>query len=207
MSVSVITEPTKFVTFKLDEELYALAINQVREVLDFTSVTKVPQMPGFMRGVINLRGSVVPVVDLRLKFGLESTAKTLETRVIIVQVTVDGEETILGAMADAVREVIELEPGQIDEPPKIGTRLKTEFIEGMGKVNDEFIIILDIDRVFSAEDLTAVAEADQPAPAVEPFEAEEPPQENHEPMDTEQTPLPGQTTLPEQTAPQGEAGL
>jgi purine-binding chemotaxis protein CheW len=195
MSVSIITEPTKFVTFKLDEELYALAIDQVREVLDFTSVTKVPQMPGFMRGVINLRGSVVPVVDLRLKFGLEATSSTLDTRVIIVQVTVDGEETILGALADAVREVIELEPGQIDEPPKIGTRLKTEFIKGMGKVNEEFIIILDIDRVFSVEDLTAVAMAEQPAA------------NSLEPMDVEQTPLPEQTTLAEQTAPQEEAGL
>jgi purine-binding chemotaxis protein CheW len=201
MSVSAITEPTKFVTFKLDEELYALNINQVREVLDFTSVTKVPQMPGFMRGVINLRGSVVPVVDLRLKFGLGATQRTQDTRVIIVQVTVDSEETILGAMADAVREVIELEPRQIDEPPKIGTRLKTEFIQGMGKVGDEFIIILDIDRVFSVEDLTAVT-------AIEESVAEESDElaEDEERLEGPEETMTAETTPPvEQDAPLGEA--
>ncbi|MBF0528504.1 MAG: chemotaxis protein CheW [Deltaproteobacteria bacterium] len=156
MSVAGITEPTKFVTFKLDEEIYALDINQVREVLDFTTVTKVPQTPKFMRGVINLRGSVVPVVDLRLKFGLTETERTVETRIVIVEVVVDGEASILGALADSVQEVIELEPQEISPPPKIGTRLKTDFIKGMGRRNDEFIIILDIDRIFSAEELSLV---------------------------------------------------
>lgn len=151
-----ITEPTKFVTFKLGEEEYALEIFKVREVLDFTSVTKVPQTPDFMIGVINLRGNVVPVVDLRLKFGMTETQNTVDTRILIVEVTVDQETTVLGALADSVREVIELEPEQIGPAPRIGTRLRTEFIQGMGKRNDEFIIILDVDQVFSTDELAAV---------------------------------------------------
>jgi purine-binding chemotaxis protein CheW len=157
------TEPTKFVTFVLDEEIYALDINQVREVLEFSSVTKVPQTPKFVRGVINLRGNVVPVVDLRLKFGMSETAKTVNSRIIIVEVTVDGEPTILGAMADSVREVMELEPDRIGPAPRIGTRLKTDFIRGMGKKDDEFIIILDIDRIFSIDELAVVQAIEEEA--------------------------------------------
>lgn len=156
MDKAKITGPTKFVTFRLDEENYAFEIGKVREVLDITNVTKVPQMPHFMKGVINLRGAVVPVVDLRLKFGLNETVNSVDTRIVIVEVTVDEETTILGALADAVREVIELEPDEIDPPPKIGTRLRTEFITGMGRHKDEFIIILDVDHVFSADELAAV---------------------------------------------------
>ncbi len=156
MSVEGITQTSQYLSFKLDEEVYALDINQVREVLDFTDVTKVPRMPDFMRGVINLRGGVVPVVDLRLKFGMSGTEKTVDTCIIIMEITLEGEATLLGAMADSVQEVMDLEPEEIEPPPKIGTRLKTEFIKGMGKKNDEFIIILDIDRVFSAEELVTV---------------------------------------------------
>jgi purine-binding chemotaxis protein CheW len=153
MGTAAITKPTKFVTYKLDKENYALDIDQVREVVDYTSITKVPQMPDFVRGVINLRGSVVPVVDLRAKFGMPPTKRTVDTRILIVEVTVDQESTILGALADAVKEVIELEPEQVDPPPKIGTRLKTDFIRGVGKRDNEFIVILDVDRVFSTDEL------------------------------------------------------
>lgn len=172
MATAAITKPTKFVTYKLDGENYALDIDQVREVLDYTAITKVPQMPDFVRGVINLRGSVVPVVDLRTKFGLPPTQRTVDTRILIVEIVVDQESTVLGALADAVKEVIELEPDQIDPPPQIGTRLKTDFIRGVGKRDNEFIIILDVDRVFSSDELSAVqdasgAEAAAPAPAAE----------------------------------------
>jgi purine-binding chemotaxis protein CheW len=117
-------------------------------------------MPDFVRGVINLRGSVVPVVDLRAKFGLPPTERTVDTRILIVEITVDQESTVLGALADAVKEVIELEPEQIDPPPKIGTRLKTDFIRGVGKRDDEFIIILDVDRVFSNDELASFQETE-----------------------------------------------
>jgi purine-binding chemotaxis protein CheW len=146
----------QYLTFKLDDETFALTIGKVREVLDFTSVTRVPQTPEYMRGVINLRGSVVPVMDLNLKFGMAQTEQTVNTCIIIVEIAMDGETTILGALADSVQEVLELEPEQIEPPPKIGTKLRTEFIKGMGKHNDEFIIILDIDRVFSADEIAAV---------------------------------------------------
>lgn len=156
MSIAGVAESTQYLTFKLDDEVFAVDIAKVREVLDFTSVTKVPRTPEFMRGVINLRGSVVPVVDLRLKFGLSKTEKTVNTCIIITEVTVDNETTILGALADSVQEVIELESGQIEPAPKIGLRLKTEFIKGMGKQNERFLILLDIDKVFSTEDIALV---------------------------------------------------
>ena len=159
MSVAEIIETTQYLTFKLDEEIFALDIAKVREVLDYTTVTKVPRTPEFMRGVINLRGSVVPVVDMRLKFGMTKTDKTVNTCIIIVEITLAGETVVLGALADAVHEVIELEPGQIEPAPKIGTRLKTDFIRGMGKRVEHFIIILDIDKVFSSDELSLVETA------------------------------------------------
>jgi purine-binding chemotaxis protein CheW len=149
-------ETIQFLTFRLDDEIFALDIAKVREVLDFTTVTKVPRTPDFMRGVINLRGSVVPVVDLRLKFGMKATEKTVNTCIIITEVTVDQETVVLGALADSVQEVLDLDAASIAPPPKIGTKLKTEFIKGMGRKNDRFIIILDIDRVFSSDELTLV---------------------------------------------------
>jgi purine-binding chemotaxis protein CheW len=156
MAEAEMTGSTQYLTFKLAEEIYALDIGKVREVLDFTTVTKVPRTPDFMRGVINLRGSVVPVVDLRLKFGMSATEKTVNTCVIIAEVTVDNDTTVLGALADSVQEVIDLGPGDISAPPKIGTRLRTEFLRGMGKRDDRFILILDINKVFSSDELTVV---------------------------------------------------
>jgi len=146
-------ETTQYLTFKLGDEVFALDIGKVREVLDFTAVTKVPQTPDFMRGVINLRGNVVPVVDMRLKFGMSQTEKTVNTCVIITEIDVDGETTVVGAMADSVQEVLDLEPEQIEPPPRIGAKLNTDFIMGMGKHNDQFIMILNIDKVFSGIEL------------------------------------------------------
>ncbi len=154
----------QYLTYKLANELFAFDISKVREVLDFTTITKVPKMPAFMRGVINLRGSAVPVVDLRLKLGMPMTDKTVDTCVIISDVCVNGKQMTLGALADSVQEVMDLGPEQIEPAPKIGTGLNTEFIKGMGRHDERFIIILDVDRVFSAEELAALP-ADLPAPA------------------------------------------
>ena len=156
MSVAGVTVTTQYLTFNLDDEVFALDISKVREVLDYTTITKVPRTPEFMRGVINLRGSVVPVVDLRLKLGMTQTEKTVNTCIIITEVAVEDETVVLGVLADSVQEVVDLEPGQIEPAPKIGTKLRTEFIKGMGKQNENFIIILDIDQVFSAEELALV---------------------------------------------------
>ena len=163
MTTPSISETTQFLTYKLGDEVFALDITKVREVLDFTTVTKVPRTPEFMRGVINLRGSVVPVVDLRLKFGMTRTESSVNTCIIITEVTVDNDTTVLGALADSVQEVLDLEPGSIAPAPKIGTKLKTEFIKGMGRRDDRFIIIFDIDKVFSSDDLEMVKQEEVPA--------------------------------------------
>lgn len=167
MSVMGITETTQYLTFKLDEEIFALDISKVKEVLDFTEITKIPQTPEFMKGVINLRGGVVPVVDMRLKFGMSETARTVHTCIIIIEVTIERETTVLGALVDSVQEVMDLEPGQIEPAPRIGTRLRTEFIRGMGKRDNHFLMILDIDKVFSADELSLVESAGAPAPVGE----------------------------------------
>lgn len=145
------------VTFKLDQEMFAVEIAKVQEVLELTSLTKVPQTPPYMKGVINLRGNVVPVVDLRMRFGLGETVKSQDARIIILEVAVEGEKTMVGALADSVREVIELSPNQVGPAPKIGTRVCSDYIRGIGRKDEEFLMILDIDKVFSAEELMAVA--------------------------------------------------
>ena len=159
MSVATITETTQYLTFKLAEEVFALDVAKVREILEYTSVTKVPRTPEFMRGVINLRGSVVPVIDLRLKFGMTATEQTINTCIIVVEVEMEGEILLLGALADSVQEVNEMEPEQIEAPPHIGTRLNTDFIKGMGKQGNDFVMILDIDRVFTSEEVEGLGSA------------------------------------------------
>jgi purine-binding chemotaxis protein CheW len=164
MNTKKITETALYLTFQLGDEVFALDVSQVREVLDLTTITKVPRAPAFMRGVINVRGSVVPVVDMRIKFSLPPTEDTPDTRIIVMELSLDGELSILGALADSVHEVVEMEPDQIEAPPKIGMRWKTEFIRGIGKRNDDFIIILDIDRVFSVDELAMVDATAEAAP-------------------------------------------
>jgi purine-binding chemotaxis protein CheW len=151
--MSTAEESAQYLTFKLDEETYALDIAKVREVLEFAAITRVPRMPDHMRGVINLRGNVVPVVDLKLKLGLTRTEKTIDTCVVIAEVELDGEHIVLGALADSVQEVVELDPAQIDPPPRLGTRIDANAIRGMGKRDDQFLIILDVDRVLASEEL------------------------------------------------------
>lgn len=154
MSVAEITETVQYLTFKLADEVFALDVAKVREILEITNITKVPQTPDFMRGVINLRGSVVPVIDMRLKFGMSRTEQTVNTCIIVVEINMEGDTIVLGALADSVQEVVEMEPDSIEPAPHIGTRLNTEFIRGMGKVDGRFVMILDIDQVFSSDELS-----------------------------------------------------
>lgn len=158
MSVPSIKDVRQYLTFKLGEEVFAMDVSHVREILEFTGVTKVPKTPDYMRGVINLRGSVVPVLDLRLKFGMSMTEKTVNTCIIVLEVSLEGEKIVLGALVDSVQEVFELDPEQIEPPPRIGIQIKTDFIKGMGKRNDHFIIILDIDRLFTSEELACATD-------------------------------------------------
>ena len=161
MSVTGITEVRPYLTFTLEDELFAVDVAKVREVLDYTSITKIPRTPEYMRGVINLRGSVVPVIDLRLKFGMSKTENKVNTCIIVLEIDMEGELIILGALADAVQEVFELEPDQIEPAPRFGTRFKAEFLKGMGKRDERFIMILDIDKVFSSDELALVQEMEK----------------------------------------------
>ena len=154
----MIAETFQYITFKLGDELFAVNVNQVREVLEVSHITSVPTAPAFMRGVVNVRGKAIPVVDLRLRFGLPRADDTVATRIIVLELELDGEPLVLGGMADSVHEVIEIEPGSIDPPPRIAMRWRTEFIQGMGRRGDDFIIILDVNAVFSSQELALVAE-------------------------------------------------
>ena len=154
----MITETHQYMTFKLGDELFAIDVAQVREVLEVPRITKVPAAPEYMRGVVNVRGKAIPVVDLRSRFGLPKADDMVNTRIIVMELDLDGESTVLGGIADSVHEVIELEPGNIDPPPRIAMRWRTDFIQGMGKRGDDFIILLDINAVFSSEDLAAVGD-------------------------------------------------
>jgi purine-binding chemotaxis protein CheW len=156
MSVAGINETAQYLTFKLAEEVFAVDVANIREILDFPAVTKVPQTPEFMLGVINLRGSVVPVLDMRLKFGMPKTEKTVNTCIIVTEIELDGEAVVVGALSDSVQEVLELEPAQIEPAPKIGTRLNTDFIKGMGKHNEQFLMILDINKIMNFDELAAI---------------------------------------------------
>ena len=151
----------QYVTFSLGDELFGVEVTRAREILSVTPVTKVPQTPEYLLGVINLRGQVVPVIDMRLKLNLPVSEETEDTCIIVVEVQVDGEAIIVGALADAVREVLEIRSDQIEPAPRLGTRLKTEFISGMGKVEEQFLILLNIDRVFSSDELAIVQDAGQ----------------------------------------------
>ena len=148
----------KYLSFYVGPEEFAIAVLGVREIMGMQDITAVPHTPVYVKGIINLRGKVVPVVDLRLKFGMTIAEKTVNTCVIIVEVEMEGEKVVMGAMADAVQEVLDLEPDQIEPPPRIGTKLNTDFIRGMGKHADQFIIILDIDKVFTIDELELVHE-------------------------------------------------
>ena len=148
----------QYLTFRLGAETFGVDVLQVREILDLIPVTRVPQMPEYMLGVINLRGSVVPVVDLRRKFGLPAAEATRESCIVVLEVELGGERGVVGALTDAVSEVLDLPAEAIEPPPRLGTKLKAEFIRGMGKKDEQFLIILDIDRIFSSEELSLLQE-------------------------------------------------
>jgi purine-binding chemotaxis protein CheW len=161
----------QYLTFTLDNEQYAIGVSKVREVLEHTKITKLPRTAEFMKGIINLRGAGVPVIDLRLKFGLPETPITKDTSIIVMEVdSLDGR-VVVGALADAVHEVVEIEEKSVEPAPRFGTRLAAEFIKGVGKKDDLFIIILDIDRIFNAEEITAISTSKDEVKETETAEA------------------------------------
>jgi purine-binding chemotaxis protein CheW len=153
----------QYLTFFLADEEYAINIQRVKEIIEYTTVTKVPKVPEWIRGVINLRGNVVPVVDLTVRFGLEERQVTKTTCIVIVEVEQDSERTVMGVIADAVNQVIDLAPKDIEEPPAFGTRMRLEYLFGMGKLGKKFALILNIDSVLSNSELLTVSSLQVPA--------------------------------------------
>jgi len=152
MSVQEISETEQFLSFYLDKAVYAFSIREVKEVIDIINITRVPRMPDFMLGAINLRGGVVPVIDLCLKFGLSKNKRTIDTCIIIVETDLFGDTAMLGVMVDSITEVLTLDKQQIEASPEIGMSIPTDFIKGVGKKEDEFIVLLDINQLLSEED-------------------------------------------------------
>ncbi len=148
----------QYLTFKLADELYAVNVANIKEVLGVPKITRVPRMPDFMSGVINLRGSVVPVLDLRRKFELGETPIDRETGIIVTEIENlfgddSADELTVGIFSDQVQKVITIEPSQIEPPPKIGVSIDTSFITGMGRVDDDFVIILNINKVLTEREI------------------------------------------------------
>src|SRR5258706_5663173 len=159
MSTSNEAVQAQLLTFLLAGDSYAVSILRVREIIEYEEVTRVPNMPPSIRGVINLRGAVVPVVDLAVRFNAGESRLTKRSCVIIVEVDVDGAHLVVGLMADAVSQVIELPAADIEPPPSFGTRVRADFLQGLGKIGKSFVLILDIDRVLSNEEVLAAIEA------------------------------------------------
>jgi len=164
MAIEAITVIRQYLTFNLDKEIFAVDVAHVREIQEASTITKVPRTPEFMRGVINVRGSVVPVVDMRLKLGMPAVADTIDTCIIIMEIGLDGDIVVMGALADSVQEVFELPPEQIEPVPKIGTQLNTRFIKGIGKHDEKFVIILDIENILSTDEIAMVREGSEVSP-------------------------------------------
>jgi purine-binding chemotaxis protein CheW len=152
---------TQCLTFRLGEESYALDVGRVREVLEMTHITPLPRAPEYLRGVINVRGSVVPVVDLRLKLAMKRIESTIDTCIIVLDIDTGEGLVTVGSLVDAVEEVVDFDSSRIEPPPRIGAAVRTEFIQGIGKREERFVMILDIQKVFAEEDLAALAEAER----------------------------------------------
>ena len=152
-SGGVLVREGKYLTFALAHEEYGLEILKVREIIGYMEITAVPQMPHYVKGVINLRGQVIPVIDLRAKFGMPTTEVTDETCIIVVEMTHDGHKFNTGIVVDRVQEVLDIAGEQIEEAPQFGPSVNTDFILGMGKVEQSVKILLDINKVLSSEAL------------------------------------------------------
>ena len=149
--------PQQYLTFSLGGEVFALGILNVKEIIEFGHITEIPMMPAFIRGVINLRGAVVPVIDLSARFGGSSSTVSRRTCIVIVELGIGEERQDLGVIVDAVNEVLEIPRADIEPPPSFGARIRADFIQGMGKVDGHFVIILNVERVLSTEEITLLA--------------------------------------------------
>lgn len=155
--------PQQYLTFMLSSEMFAVAILNVKEIIEYGAITEIPMLPGFIRGVINLRGSVVPVIDLSCRFGGTATVVARRTCIIIIEMTEGDIKQDIGVMVDAVSEVLEIAESEIEPSPTFGAKIRTDFISGMGKVNGKFVIILDVARVLSVEEIAMLTQVGEGA--------------------------------------------
>jgi purine-binding chemotaxis protein CheW len=151
-------EPAQYLTFMLAQEQFAIGILGIKEIIEYQGVTEVPMMPPCVRGVINLRGAVVPVIDLPARFGRPASAVTKRTCVVIVEAGSDGERQVMGLLVDAVNEVLDIAAADIEPPPAFGARLRSDFIQGVGKVRGKFVLLLDVDRTLSIDEIAGLGD-------------------------------------------------
>jgi purine-binding chemotaxis protein CheW len=156
--ISVVEEQQQYLTFLLSGEIFAIGILNIKEIIEYGNLTTVPMMPEFVRGVINLRGAVVPVIDLSVRFGRASSDVTRRTCIVIIEVETEGEKQDIGVTVDTVNEVLEIPPSEIEPPPAFGAKIRADFISGMGKVNGKFVIILNADKVLSVDEMAMLTQ-------------------------------------------------
>lgn len=149
----------QYLTFSLGSEMFAIGILKIREIIEFDHLTEVPMAPPFIKGVINLRGAVVPVIDLSVRFGRSARDVTKRTCIVIIETAIDDQlpRQQMGVIVDAVSEVLEIPADEIELPPAFGTKLRGDFISGMGKVNGKFVVILDVSQILSIEEIAVVS--------------------------------------------------
>ncbi len=150
-----------YLTFKLEKEYFAVHVSKVLNILEMTPITHVPKSPEHMKGVTNLRGSVLPVIDIRIKLNMQETEYTNNTCILVLNVLIQDESVDVGALVDSVQEVVEMEEKNIIDPPSVGSKYKSEFITGILKIKDKFVMLLDVDRVFATNDVVTLKESDE----------------------------------------------
>ncbi len=164
-------EVQQYLTFMIGAEEYAVSLLKVKEIIEYDTITEVPKTPEWVRGVINLRGSVVPVIDLAVKFRQSPSVAGKLTCIVITEVECEGEATVMGVMADSVRQVIDLKPQEIEEPPSFGTRVKVDYLLGMARAGKKFCLILDTEKVLSTDELLELPDSEAEPENLEPGEA------------------------------------
>lgn len=156
-------EEAQYLTFMIGGEMFAIGILGIKEILEYGQLTSVPMMPAFVRGVINLRGAVVPVIDLSARFGRHNAEVTRRSCIVIIEADNDGNTQDIGLMVDSVSAVLEIARSEIEPPPAFGAKIRADFISGMAKVNGAFVIVLNVDQVLSVDEMTLLSEASGPA--------------------------------------------
>ena len=157
---SINDSANSYLTFRLGKELFASHVSKVYNILEMTPITYVPKSPSYMKGVTNLRGTVLPVIDTRIKFGMSEMQYTKNTCILVLSVNIDNELVDVGALVDVVQEVVEVEEDKILDPPSVGSKYKSEYVKGILKVKNQFIMLLDIDKIFSTNEVINIRESD-----------------------------------------------